>query len=285
MGLDASVMCCCFQMGRTTEPPFPREWLEIDDEGYLNLKAEFDSNDTFAMLYAWQQECCEHSGLDQASEHLANWSGYRLFQEALGSVGWDRFPVLHRELPEANGGRMDARSAALALEELADFRAIGFLGSNFWLVDTATGEGFMEYVESYQGIFILSGSTGLDVGFDGDGLFIRDRKGSEHFRAMRLRQTLLDPEDEDYGPEPSRVEFLDLDTGQTFVCRIAISGNQIPWPDGRMQDDKGRYRFDHPAEIHVESRSVLSTDFDYIIEPLTRLCRTSMETGNPVRWA
>jgi hypothetical protein len=284
MGLDASVMCHCFASGRTSEPPCPRDWLEIDEEGYLNPKPEYDSAVPFGTIYGWMQGCCEHPGMACACEALANWPGYRLFQEALASVGWDRFPVLHRELPEANGGKMDAGKAALVLDELADFRDVGFIGSNFCLVDSSGGEEIREHVASYQGIFILDGRSGLNVGFDGNGLFIRDRDGAELFRTTRFRQTLLDPDTDMHGPEPGRVEFVDLDTGQTFECRIAISGNAIPWPDGRMQDDKGRCRFDHPREIHVETRSVLSTDFAYILDPLTRICQASVETGNPVRW-
>src|SRR5262249_38208114 len=97
MGLDATVMCNCFRDGKATPPPFPREWLEVDNEGYLNLKNEHASNQTWAGLHAWERSCCEHEGMDFVCEHISNWTPYRQFQEALGEVGWQRFPVLKEQ--------------------------------------------------------------------------------------------------------------------------------------------------------------------------------------------
>src|SRR4051794_28231436 len=108
MGLDASVMCNCFRLGLTTEPPVARDWLQIDEEGYLGLKPENDSDEAYYRFHGWEQTCCEHPGMRFARESIANWAGFRLFQQALDHVGWDRFPVLRQELPEANGGKTEA---------------------------------------------------------------------------------------------------------------------------------------------------------------------------------
>jgi hypothetical protein len=285
MGLDASVMCNCFRLGRTSEPPVPREWLHIDNDGYWSLKPEHDSDDLWYKVYEWEQTCCEHPEMEYASEHIANWAGYRLFQQALGRVGWERFPVLDHELPHSNGGQTEAPMAALALRELDEFRRVGDVGANVCLVDTATGSVIQRWIAGYHGRFILGGRSGLDAGFDESGFFIRDNQTeAEFFRATRFRQTILDPDSDPYGPKPSLVRFEDLETGRTFECRVAVSGKAIPWPDGRMQDDKGRYRFDRPAELHVEVRAERSTDYEYILGPLERVFRASVETGNPVRW-
>jgi hypothetical protein len=112
MGLDASVLCNCFRLGRTSEPPVPRDWLHIDREGYLELKPEHDSDASFHEVYEWMQTCCDHPDMRYVSEFIANWAGFRLFQQALSKSGWDRFPVLRRELPEVNGGLTIARYAA-----------------------------------------------------------------------------------------------------------------------------------------------------------------------------
>ena len=177
MGLDASVMCDCFRSGLTTEPPVPRDWLHVDEEGYLNLKPGHDSDGAFAEVYDWMQTCCEHPDMRYASEFIANWAGYRLFQQALAEAGWDKFPVLHGELPEANGGMTGAAGAALALGELALFRSLGEIGSNPCLVDTATGEVIQEHVAGYGGVFILDGDSGLEAGFDGRRLLHQDGRG------------------------------------------------------------------------------------------------------------
>jgi len=138
MGLDATVMCNCYRDGLTSKPPVPRDWLEFDSEGHLNL--EYDSDDHFLKFWRWMETCCTHPEMDAASERIANWSGYRLFQEALGKVGWDQFPVLGRELPRANGGKTDSSAAEAALGELMLFRREGDVGKAVSLFDTATGE-------------------------------------------------------------------------------------------------------------------------------------------------
>ena len=143
----------------------------------------------------------------------------------------------------------------------------------------------MEHVGSYGGVFIQSGSSGLEAGFDADGFFIRTGEGKlELFRAARFRQEILDPDADPYGPEPWRVVYADLDSGREFECRFAVPGETIPWPDGRMQDDRGRCRFRYPETLHVEVRAVHCSDFEYILGPLERIFRASVETGNPVRW-
>lgn len=285
MGLGATVMCNCFRLGLTTEPPVPRDWLHVDEEGYFNLKPGHDSDGAFDEVDGWMKVCCEHPDLEYASEHIANWSGYRIFQQALAEAGWDNFPVLRSELPNTNDGQTKAPEAALALRELAAFRSLGRIGSTPCLVDSTTGEVVVEHVRAYGGVFIWCGNTGLEAGFDGDGFFIRTGEDKlELFRAARFRQKILDPRVDRYGPEPWRAVYVDLDLGREFECRFAVPGDTISWPDGRMQDDRGRYRFDYPAVLHVEDRSVHSSDYEYILGPPERVFQTSIETGNPVQW-
>lgn len=112
MGLDATVMCNCFRDGKTTLPPFPRDWFETDEEGYINLKREHNSDENWVEQYAWEQSCCEHEGMDFACERIPNWTGYRQFQAALGEIGWQKFPVLKQQLPNANGGLTSSADSA-----------------------------------------------------------------------------------------------------------------------------------------------------------------------------
>ena len=125
---------------------------------------------------------------------------------------------------------------------------------------------------------------GLDIGIAQFEFFIRDREGNALFQPIKIRQTLLEPGMRDRKDGPGRVEFMDLDTGKKFVCETAVPGNSIPWPDGRTQDDEGRLRSEYPSEFHVEIRNVNPSDFDYLLAPLTKVFRASVEVGNPVRW-
>jgi hypothetical protein len=92
MGLNAVVMCNCFREAKTTRPPFPHEWLEVDDEGYFNLTKSRDSDKNRIRQHEWIKFCCEHEGMNLAYECVANWNGYRLFQAARAEVGWQHFP-------------------------------------------------------------------------------------------------------------------------------------------------------------------------------------------------
>src|SRR5260370_16920346 len=139
MGLDATVSCNCFKQGRTTPPPIPQDWLYLDDEGYWSCRPGHEAEHSWPELYRWKQKCCEHEGMNYASERISNWAGYRLFQEALEKVGWENFPTLQRELPNANGGRMFPESAKQALLELDRFRQFREIVMNALLIDTRTG--------------------------------------------------------------------------------------------------------------------------------------------------
>jgi hypothetical protein len=278
-------MCNCFREGRTTDPPVPREWLVIDADGHIALLPERESGDLDRKVYEWEQSCCPHPGMDFACERIANWSGYRLFQEALAAVGPEHFPVLQSELPNSNGGVMSPRAASDALEELAYFSSLDVVGSNAFLVNTLTGESIFQHIACYEGIFILDGRNGVDVGIGEFEFFIRcPSTGTEHFRATRFHQSIKNRDHRKSDDEPLQVEYVDLDTGERFQCNTAVSGNTIPWPDGRMQNDEGKCRFEYPQELHVEIRKVVPSDFAYILESLGKVFRAAVETGNPVRW-
>ena len=285
MGLDASVMCNCFKEGRTTDPPVPRYWLEIDKEGRLSLISERDSDDLYMKVFEWEQKCCPHSGMHFAAEHISNWSGYRSFQEALETVGWELFPILRAELPTSNGGLMSPTAAATALEELKYFKNLDSVRSNAFLINTVTGESIFEHIAAYDGVFILDGKRGVEVGIGEFAFFIRSsRTKTDLFRATHFRQAITNLDHMESEGEPLQVEFVNLGTGNRFECNTVVSGKAIPWSDGRLQNDAGKYRFEYPRELHVEIRKVRPVYFAYILESLTKVFRAAVETGNPVRW-
>ena len=287
MGLDAFVACNCYREGRTTPPPVPRELIVLEDDGTIELDLAYDGNEEqFAAFDQWMwgpPSCCEHEeALHAARVRVANWGGYRAFQQALGQVGWERFPTLHDELPNSNDGTTSPAAAALALEELAAFRDSD-LGHNWFLVDDDSNETIYEYIAAYEGVFAWDGLSGFNVGIDPRGLFIVERNTQpprEVFRAMRLEQRLLDPAREAGGG----VELVDIDTGQRLESPTAVPGRQIPWPDGRMQNDEGKVRTSYPRRLRVEERAISTAEFAYAVEPLEEVFRAAVMTGNPVCW-
>lgn len=286
MGLDAWVRCRCWEEGKVKPSPFPEHTrLNLEEEAYFELDFPYKSNkDKYALFDKWTQECCEHGDLHYARERISNWGGYRLFQEALGQAGWEHFPVLKAELPEHNGGSTAPEAAALALQELDYFEGDARLGSVAVLVDTDSGFVIFEYIRGYDGVFIMSGRSGLEAGVDPQGFFLREGNppSRELFRARRFEQRLL-------GARPlvgydGDVEYIDTEGGQRFVGRLTVTGQEIAWPDGRMEDDRGRSRFEYPVRLHVEERQRSAADFAYIVEPLRAVFQAAVTVGNPVYW-
>jgi hypothetical protein len=285
MGLGATVMCNCYALGKTSPPPVAGS-VSVDADGYLTLDLPFEGNEEAHEEFdRWLESACEHPGMEYASEHICNWPGYSAFVQALGQLGWENFPTLLAELPEANGGVLPAESAPAALGELSVFRARPDRTWGVFLVDSETGRPLQQYNPAGKGVFVWSGSEGVELGFDPEGFFVatRGEPRCELFRSMRFEQRLLEPQTtESY--RPGKVEFVDLETGLQFVGRTAVSGKQVPWPDGRMENDKGQCRFEYPRLLHVERRGRTAADFAYIVDPLTRVLQAAVKTGNPVRW-
>lgn len=288
MGLDAFVRCNCWQEGRTTVPPVPLENMYMDEEeSCLTLTLPWKGNeDQYRALSRWLNGCCPHKRMQYASARLSNWSGIRLFQQALKKAGPEHYPILLTGLPNLNGGQMSSADAATALEELRHFRAYAELSYNVFLVDDESGEEIHKYVADYEGIIAFDGKAHIRIGFDRDGIFVQDTHSQlirEIFRARRVAQHLPEPShtaDSHKGP----VELVNLDNGERFVCPMAIQGPQIRWPDGQWWNASGGLRFNFPRCLIVTERKITADDYAYILEPLEEVFRASVAIGTPVQW-
>jgi hypothetical protein len=283
MGLDATVMCTCYAEGRTTPPPVAPSLVHVDDDGYLALRGGYGDSEAMDLRFeAWLRTACAHEDMDHATEHIANWTGYRLFQQALADAGWERFPVLREELPERNGGFTSAAQAERGLVELQHFRGMGRLPERWALVDSESGEPVQVPVRAYEGVFMLSGSDRLEFGVAPHVFFIQSTDGVRLFEARRFGQEISN--ESATSTSGVVVRYSDLESAARFECRSAVSGEPIPWPDGRMQDDDHRFRFRYPRRLHVAAQIQTADDFEYVLGPLDRIFRAAVETGNPVRW-
>jgi hypothetical protein len=286
MGLDAFVCCTCYREGRATPPPFPADLLEFDETGEPELAVPWDDEheELHNRFWDWLETCCPHKDMHYESVRVSNWGGYRSFQQALGRAGWERFPTLRAELPESNGGIMSAEAAARALQDLAVFNGLPQVGDAWYLVDGDTGDVVHEYIAGYEGRFLLGGASGVDLGVDPGGFFLVSRSDPprELFRAMRFEQRPLDPAGVDaYGR--GRVELVDRDSGRRLTSPIAVT-REVAWPDGRALDQEGRSCQHAPRQLRVEGRPVTPDRYRYAVEPLERVCRAAVATGNPVAW-
>src|SRR5690606_26891569 len=156
---------------------------------------------------------------------------------------------------------------------------------NIFVIDGNTGDKLYAYVPDYGGIFIWDGRHGHNIGVDEDGLFIVDAWELSRvvLRSRRCDQILHEPALTDTTGD-GRVEYVDLETGRRFECHTAIPGKEIPWPDGRMRNDEGRFRLEYPRLLVVEEQALTPAYFESIVTALRRAFEAAAETGNPVRW-
>lgn len=276
MGLDAVVRCRCWEEGKVSSPPVPLSEIEIDDEGWLSLVLPWKGNEEKHTRFdEWLETCCSHPRTDFACEHISNWGGYRIFQQRLEELGWERFPTLKTELPEANGGMTGAVAAAAALKELATFKELASSLSRAVLVESSSGEVVHEFVAAYGGAFILSGRTGLEVGVGEWSFFVRQMDTEiPLFSSSDFNQILLDPEE----AERPRVRFVDRATGESYECSVAVGIHEDEVVDGVTR--VARY----PSHMHVERRPLAVDDYSYITGSLETVFWASVATGNPVLW-
>lgn len=275
MGLDASVMCNCYRDGKTTPCPFPDDFY-VDEDGFPAIRLTDDDEEKSEIFDNWLATCCEHPHMDYAAVFIGNWRGYRSFVDALEQIGWEDFPILYAELPDGNEGTTSASAAAAVLHEIEVFKRKGDGIPKVFLINSETDTIIGASVVEQGNPFGLDTRTGLNIGFDEDGFFIRDawELNRELFRSMRFEQRLVESEALD---KPQQFEYLDLETNRRYVCstpvRVFVRG------------DLGHLKQEYPSKMHVEKRSVDATYFAYILQPLTSIFQAAVEMGNPVRWS
>lgn len=275
MGLDASVMCNCYQEGKTKPCPFPDKFY-VDEYGFPAVHlAVYDNEHISDQFDEWLSTCCEHPNMDHTVVYIANWKGYRSFVEALEGLGWENFPTLKAELPESNEGLTPADVAATALKELETFKTLTNSVQKVFLVNSDTQAVIEASAADQTHVFGLDGRTGLNIGVDENGFFVLDtwELNRELFRAMRFEQRVLESDGLD---KPQQYEYVDLDSDRRLVSSTPVRLF--------IRSELGDMKQEYPAKMHVEKRGVNTAYFDYILEPLTTVFQAAVETGNPVRW-
>jgi hypothetical protein len=256
MGLDASVACRCYQDG-VVASPFP-EHTVWDRDGYLGLDLPHQGHEAeYNRFGEWEGTACTHPGMCYREEGISNWPGYRMFQQALGEAGWERFPTLRAYLPERNGGILPAQAAPAALAELEAFKQ-AYRGTALALVEVETGRTIRTHIAAYEGVFIFG--TEHEIGFDAQGLFVRasQKRHRECFRSRFFEQRHA------FGPEEA--VLTDLATGRRCAVSLGMIGSTSP------------------ATFRIEEQAQAAGAFAYILEPLARILQAAVETRNPVRW-
>ncbi|MEZ4667087.1 MAG: hypothetical protein R3E39_04065 [Anaerolineae bacterium] len=239
----------------------------------MKLIGSADDTDKSDEFDKWLATCCQHPFMDYTEIHIPSWKSYHSLVEALEQVGWEHFPTLKAELPEANEGIMTVQSAEMALKELDYFHSQQSLTRPF-LINDETGEPIGASTAGDDRYFNADSPTGLRLGFDEKGFYIVDtwELNRELFRAMRIEQRQVESSRLDV---PDDYEFTDVDTGQKFLSSTPLRTF--------VRSDVG-LKQEYPTKMHVEERVVDARYFASVVEPLLTIFQAAVEMGNPVRW-
>ena len=172
MGLDAYVLCNCYEEGKISKPPVDESLIVFNDNDY-ELNLQYNSNeDKFSQFDIWRQSACSHKDFKYAEERISNWSGCELFLNSLRGIGADYFLTLLNEWPKANDGSMSPESAEKALRELDVFSSMIERLNGVYLIDYESNDIIFETTEHHKAIFALSGKDNSTYGISAEGFFV-----------------------------------------------------------------------------------------------------------------
>lgn len=283
MGLSAYVNCACYRRGKTRPFPLP-EWINrfrFDIEGILGLDLPYEGYEhDHDMIQDWMQDACEHDDMEYVSLSLSNWTGYLAFLQALTQIGWKFFPILQQELPRNNSGYTSAPKALRILRELDIFAKLVKHTENAFLFNTLDQHVIQEYLAATQGVFVLNQEAGYRMGIDPNGFFIEHQDPDdndiwqEKFRASQFEQRVFK---RDESGKPLQVEFYCAQTEARFATDVPLIQYEMM--------GAGKLLMPHyPGAMHVELRQMDAKHFDYILDPLRKVCHAAVCTGNPIVW-
>lgn len=274
MGLDAYVPCNCYREGKTKTPPPTQEELCIDEDGFLRPVRyrdipydEIKDDEEFRKIYDelddWKWNACEHKYGNYIDEHVGNWSTARYFTWVVSQFPEGSFPLLIDLIPACNGGSVPVKDVPEILRELAELRKRLPEIKGFFLVNGMNGRVLYDGSDYLDGNFAWNDKQIL--GFDKNCLYVLDRKTKEPL--FQAKEVMVTVETDDDGKKHTL--WTDVSDSEN---KIVVNNDPISEPE------------DGVGYLKVEIRP-MSVDYVYSIDPLERLFKASIETGNPVFWA
>ena len=276
MSYSAYVICNCYKDGKTSEPPH-KEFLRFDNDGlYLDIPDELwekDEDKVYQMeaeFDTWKRTACEHEEMELASESLSNISGMSAFRHIVRELGGkDKYPILTEYLPTKNGGVLPSEFAQQLLDELLLLEKEKSIEEKVVLTEKSTGSLKASVNSDTHWLFVFTPYNKNNYGIDKDGFFILENvneKGKEisyvMFRSNNFIQQTISKD---------RYKFIDILTRKSFECSVKLHPNQ--------EDATDEYEF----EVRIE-RVGIADEYEYMIEPLKRLAKASIISGNPIHW-
>lgn len=276
MSYSAYVICNCYKDGKTTEPPH-KEFLRFDEDGlYLDIPNELwkkDEEKVYQMAAdfdEWKRTACEHEEMELADEYLSNISGMGAFRHIVRELGGqDKFPILTEYLPTANGGVLPNEFAQQALDELLRLEKEQSTEEKIVLIEKSTGS-LKAFVSSdTYCFFVFTAYNKNTYGIDKEGFFILENVKEKNeelsyimFRSNNFIQQTVSKD---------LYKFIDIPSGESYECTVKLHPHEEEATD------------DYEFEVQTE-RVRVANEYEYMIEPLKRLAKASILSGNPIHW-
>lgn len=264
MGYDARVYCRCFQDGKIPRPYFADFICYDYDEDGLTLCLPDDikkDNDKTTKIendfyYDWLENGCEHRGMYLANEWVGNISAMSEFRQFVANYP-NIYPILHQYLPTVNGGTVPAHLAKNLLQELTHIQNRKDTSEKIILKEVGKDDCITHTHINTQTLFILTSKPTYYFYLGNRGFFIGDSQDYLVFESLHFYQEKLGN---------NQFIFTDIKTGKNFHCHYGIV-------------DKLKSEF-----IVSKKQVLISEDFTYIVTPLIKVTKASIETGNPIHW-
>lgn len=277
MPLRARVRCRCWEEGRTAPPPVPREAIQFDDQGMLQVDPELPVNDRLLLaLLDWREGGCEHRDMAIRDESVAPWIRYHFFYQAVAQLGWDEFPSLEQALPRTKKNQVPPEVAALTLDELEAFRAAVERGMEAACLVVEETEAVILQVPSERKARALAGaSTGIDLVLTRDGAVLeRAKDKTPLFRSRAFRQHVRFSHGDE---QVEGADLVDEQTGEVFDSPV-VFGLDGMHRAGRRQVDA------FAGRLSVRLRPLSAADFADVLDPFTRALEGAVEVGHNLVW-
>ncbi|MFD2823426.1 hypothetical protein ACFS5M_07070 [Lacinutrix iliipiscaria] len=276
MSYSAFVVCNCYQKGKTVEPPH-KEYIKFDEDGlFLDIPNDlWDKNEKKVLQMDsdfdnWKNSACEHEEMELCYEYLSNTLGMVEFKGVIERLGGkEKFPILSKFLPTANGGTLPAKFTPEVLKEIDEFEKQKLNENRILLFEVSTNElKATVNAETYL-IFVLTAYNKNNYGIDKDGFFILENvKENDQevsyvvFRSKNFIQKYISID---------KFMFIDKKTNNSFICNVGLHPHE--------SNPKKEYEF-----LIKENTVKIVDEYKYMTEPLKKLAEASMESGNPIHW-
>lgn len=270
MGYDAFVKCNCYKDGNiSSRPPF-EEFVREDEEG-IWLDLDWETNkEKHEAFDSWKcNNPCGHDEMEISSERLANISGMSAFRTIIAELGIERYPILSEHLPTSNGGHLPIEYVDAMKLELENMKLEPSSEKLIVLMELTTNQRIQSTNSKYELPFVFTGFNKLNYKILKKGFkIIRNRKflgkefSSEVFISKRFTQKKV---------ADKKYLFTDSSTNKTFTSEINL------YSDKDYNDDFFEFEL-------KETNASIEDEYAYIIEPLLKLIKASLKTGNPIVW-